>query len=134
MKLQFKYFIAVFLIIAASCSPRINYLGKSYTPTQNVDLFFDEHDIKKEYEVMGVMKNEGSELEYSDLDAIKKAMIEKARENGADALLFIGSYQEKVTGESSQIDVDKDGAYATSWNQTSKVVEAKMLKYTSGNN
>lgn len=118
------------VIFTFGCSPTINYLGETYTPTTQVDLFFDEADIQKQYKVIGVMKNEGNDMEFNYLDDIKTEMIKKAKEQGGDAILFVGSYTEKVTEETSHTEVEEDKDIVTTTRpNTEKVVEAKVLKY-----
>lgn len=120
-------FIFLFII---SCAPQINYLGSNYPPTQDVDIFFDEQDIQKDYKVMGIMKNEGAEMELDDAESVKNAMIKKAKSVGADAILFLGFYSEKVNNETTNIEnVDTNKTVATSTQNTSKIYEAKLLKY-----
>ena len=93
-------------------------------------FFFDERDIEKEYKVMGVMKNEGAEIELDDTESVKNAMIKKAKSVGADAILFLGFYSEKVNNETTNIEnIDKDKTVATSTQNTKKIYEAKLLKY-----
>lgn len=96
-----------------ACSPRITYLGDYYGSTVNVDIYYDEKDIDKDYKTIGIARNEGDEFEKDNLEAIREEMIKKAREVGADAILF-----ERI-GEN----VDREV-----WD-SKKVVEAKFLKY-----
>ena len=57
-------------------------------------------------------------------------MAEKAKEQGGDAILFVGSYTEKVTEETSYSEVEDDKAVVTTNHpNTEKIVEAKVLKY-----
>lgn len=116
----------VFLL---GCSPNIQYLGKSYTPTSDVDVFFDEKDIKREHEVMGTMKNEGSDLELDDMQSIQDAMIKTAKDKGADAVLFTNTF-EKERGEVTDVTYGRRGDVATTSKETSNIVEAKLIKYT----
>ncbi len=116
MKNLFKLSTILFLLSISSCSPRINYLGDTYSPTQEVDIFFDEQDIQKEYKVMGVMKNEAEDFELDDAESVKNAMVKKAKAVGADAILFIGFYSEKMTSDPTNF-------------EHKKVYEAKLLKY-----
>lgn len=92
-------------------------MGDSYSPTQNVDIFFDEHDINKEYKVMGLMKNEAEDLENDEVEVVKKAMIKKAKAVGADAILFVGFYSERIGNDNDLFDNVKN------------ILEAKLLKY-----
>jgi hypothetical protein len=111
MKKHIFTLLAIVLIV--SCTPKISYLGDSYPPTYEVDMYFDEKDIERDYKVIGLARNEGDELEIDDLDAIRKSMLKKAREVGADAILFIS------------IAENREG-----WDDDpNKIVEAKFLKY-----
>ena len=104
--------LSLFAIFMA-CSPKITYLGDYYGTTVNVDIYYDEKDIDKEYRTIGIARNEGDEFEKDNLEAIREEMIKKAREVGADAILI-----ESIGGN-----VDRDD-----WD-SKKVVEAKFLKY-----
>ncbi len=130
MKNLIKITSGFFFLLIISCSPQINYLGSNYPPTQDVDIFFDEQDIQKDYKVMGMMKNEGSEMELDDTESVKNAMIKKAKSVGADAILFLEFYSEKVTNETTNIEnIDNNKTVATSTQNTAKIYEAKLLKY-----
>ena len=82
-------------------------------------MYFDEHDINKQYKVMGMMKNEADEFELDEVGDVKKAMLKKARAVGADAILFKGLYSERVSHAHSD-DV---------FDNVKKIHEAKLLKY-----
>ena len=82
-------------------------------------MYFDEHDITKKYKVIGMMKNEADELEIDDVEDVKKAMLKKAREVGADAILFMGFYSERINQDHHDEIFDN----------IKKIYEAKLLKY-----
>ena len=111
--MKIKLFLLCFLFGVISCTPRISYLGDSYGRTTKVDVYYDQGDIDREYKVIGLARNEGDDLERDDLQSIKTEMIKKAKEVGADAILFI-SVAENRDGQ----DFDPN-----------KIVEAKFLKY-----
>ena len=119
------------LSFLTSCSPTINYLGQRYTPTNKVDLYFDEADVKQNYSVMGRMNNEAGEFESDDIEEVQEAMIEKAKSVGADAILFIGFYTDKVNGQNSSEHLSDDGktVYGNSNVSKSKQFSVKLLKY-----
>ena len=119
MKNIINFSIGISFLLVISCSPKINYLGDTYTPTQRVDMYFDEHDIVKEYKVIGVMKNEADELELDDVEVVKKAMMEKARNVGADAILFDGFYSER----------NNHNHHDEVFDNVKKIYEAKLIKY-----
>ena len=113
MKKSILFFFLMVMI--AACSPKISYMGDSYGPTFNVDVYYDQGDIKQEYRVMGIARNEGDVFETDDLNSIKEQLIKKAREVGADAILIVSVGQNTSSGED---DYDPN-----------KIVEAKFIKY-----
>lgn len=125
MKIINQLFLLIVMVAFASCSPSINYLGKSYTPTTNVEVFYDNKDISHEYEVMGIMKNEGNEFESDDLEEIQKEMMKIAREKGADAVLIENAYTEKRNMDYTT----GDSEFSITNNSSSKVLAGKLIKY-----
>ena len=90
-------------------------MGESYFPTVEVDVYYDEKDIEYDYSVMGIARNEGDMFENDDLNAIRDALIKKAREVGANAVLILSINENRPS-----VDEDYD---------PNKIVEAKFLKY-----
>ena len=117
MKKVIKAILMFSVLLVMSCSPVINYLGDSYTPSQNIDVFYDEHDIKQEYKVMGMMSNEAGDLEIDDAENVKNAMIKKARSVGADAILFINFYSDRSRNNEGIFD------------DIRQIYEARVIKY-----
>ena len=101
-------------LLAIGCA-NVNYIGKSFEPTTNVDLYFSKEDIEKEYTVMGHAVGDGT----SDSNEIQKALIEEAKEKGADAVL--------ITGIDNQLLLTEDG-------DPESEVKASFLKYKQLNN
>ncbi len=62
---------------------------ESFPPTEDVKKFEKNSDIPYEYTVIGVCQTEGNYTEYSYDDMMNK-IIERGRENGADAVLLVG--------------------------------------------
>jgi hypothetical protein len=105
--------LVMMFFFMTACTPRISYLGDSYSPTYDVDVFYDENDVEKDFRVIGLARNEGDEIERDDLQSIREEMIKKARSVGADGIIFI-SVAENKGGP----DFDNN-----------KIVEAKFIKY-----
>jgi len=103
-----KILFVSLILFSISCSPKINYLGDTFSPTSDVDVYYDEGDVRRAYRVMGLMTADS----YRSLDAIKEKMIESARANGADGIIFRGFYAQQ-----SELDIDQN------------VVEGKLIKY-----
>ena len=74
------------LIIAASCSNKIIYYGRTYQPTQTVEIFFRESDITEPNEVMGKVTYEVTAKRSSD--KVQQKIVRRVKEKGADAILF----------------------------------------------
>ena len=88
----------------------VNYVGKSFEPTTNIDLYFSKEDIEKEYTVMGHAIGSGT----SDSNEIQEALIEEAKEKGANAVL--------ITGIDNQLLSTEDG-------DPESEIKASFLKY-----
>ena len=74
------------ILFFASCGPTIHYLGDTYSSKGSVEIFYDINDVQSNYVVIGQMTHDKF-INY-DLDILKKDMVEKARVNGADAIVF----------------------------------------------
>ena len=81
-------FLFIFLISCAmviSCTTT-DYVGKKYSKTDRVEIFFNTDEIKREYEVMGQIKAEAPEaVRFEDME---KKLVEDAMARGADAILI----------------------------------------------
>ena len=80
-----KYFLfaIVALIFFSGCGSAIRYIGKSYSPTGNVDIYYSPHDVKKEYEVIGKVSNAGGNLQK-----VQNGILEEAKKRGADGIIY----------------------------------------------
>ena len=81
-------FLFIFLISCAmviSCTTT-DYVGKTYSITDRVEIYFNTDEIKRPYEVMGQIKAEAPEaVRFEDME---KKLVEDAMARGADALLI----------------------------------------------
>jgi iron uptake system EfeUOB component EfeO/EfeM len=90
--MQKIYISCIILIPFTSCFTRLNfyYVGDKSRPTEKVDVFVDASAIKKEYTIIG---KGYSEIIYNwkqklHSEKILTSAIEKAKQNGADAVFF----------------------------------------------
>jgi len=67
----------------------MHYLGDVSAPTQNVDVYYDEMDIKRDYRVMGQLSSDNENNPTIDLERLRNEMIKTAGEKGADGILFL---------------------------------------------
>ena len=99
----FYSFLLIFVII--SCIP-IDYIGDTYPPTDNVEVFYSEKDIVKHYVVFGHIL--GSKASVNN---IQNELKKEAMKRGADGIIFT-----KVDFE------DSEGSRTTK-------ISASLIKY-----
>ncbi len=73
-------------LLLTSCGIHTNYVGKSYAPTIDPDLYFSWNDVKKEYETMGYIN--ATPQNFATIEDAQAAIEKAAREKGADAVVF----------------------------------------------
>lgn len=110
IKILIPFALLFFLLFGCA---HINYVGKSYDPTDHIDVYYSEKDITKEYTVMGHAVGGGQLLVSTS--KIQNKLIEKAKAKGADAVLITGIGRE-ITEENEGFDAEKQ-------------VKATFLKY-----
>ncbi len=103
-------------LFLTACGDDIDYIGDTYLPTTHVDVYFSEDDVTEDYQKMGHATAEGG-----DAEELQKRLIEKARENGADGIIFEGIDRVK-TGETTTVD-----ATGTEHTQSTKVLSVKAI-------
>ena len=63
-----------------------DYLGKTYPPTQHVDVFFSPQDVKRPYEVMGEISAEADDI--VSYESMQQKLMQEAMQKGVDATLI----------------------------------------------
>jgi len=122
----------IFLLMVTSCSTP-SYFGKSYAPTQNVDVYLDECDIKKEYEVMGTSDIKQG---FSSLDKLQTKVIELGKAKGADGIIMKLTEEDAgaITNNFGNVKKGKKNDTYTGGTVTTntkvKKVQATFIKYT----
>jgi hypothetical protein len=90
-------------LLALSCASA-KYIGQSYPPTTEVDVYYSEKEVKQAYTTIG--QASGRSGFGSDDSAVAK-LIEKAKSVGADAIIIKGIEEEKnpddIVGEETRI-------------------------------
>jgi len=105
-----RYLSLILLLSVISCSPRFKYLGDTYDANNNkVDVYYDIGDVNKDFSVMGILTADTQQTINKSTENVKKLMIEKAAEKGADGIVFMNIYG---AGDSD-----------------SALVESKLIKY-----
>ena len=85
-----RFFTLSFVAVAFSAcySTQVQYLGGTAQPTKYVDVYVDASAIKKPYTIIGKAYVDNALYVMRDLERIQANVVEKAKEKGADAVLF----------------------------------------------
>ena len=70
------------LFLGSGCFQKVQYIGRNYPATSNVEMFFSAADVGKDYLIIG--KALGQKI---TLKRTQKKLISIAKENGADAII-----------------------------------------------
>jgi len=129
------------LLLGAGCVS-VQYVGKSYPPTTNVDLYMTADDVARPYQVIGDARAQVDTVPFTDQgQQLQEKLVAEARARGADAIILgqlasrqVGSTQQ-TTGQSSS--KKKDGKKNTQYTEntttsTDEVTELRgtLIKYT----
>mgnify|MGYP001546182496 FL=1 len=147
MKSTPRIIFLITLLIAVGCTTT-DYVGKTYSKTDSVELYFNKDEINRPYEVMGQIKAEAPEaLKFEDME---QQLVKDAMEKGADAILIeelktvevgsVGSASGKTYGDAEyyldkNMKLKKRGGsdHYTQLSTTTivkdHVIDAKLLKY-----
>lgn len=92
MKKIWETAILLGLIFAVTGCVDVNYIGEKYPPTSEVAFFFDEQEVPADaYHVMGrvTVSIDDGDAAFRSGEALNDALIEKAKEVGADAIVVV---------------------------------------------
>ena len=78
--------VAVLAGLTVGCAT-IDYVGQSYQPTTQVDLYFSEADVRREYQVIGQVVATGDQ--FLSAARLQERMVAQARKAGADAVIIV---------------------------------------------
>ncbi|TMQ59036.1 MAG: hypothetical protein E6K76_06050 [Candidatus Eisenbacteria bacterium] len=122
-----------FLLMIAACA-HVDYIGRSYAPTNHVDLFFAEKDVTHEYEVMGKVVATANDLVSAE--KLQAKVLEKAQSKGADAVVLLGLDRYKSGENTNYRETTEDKGRKTTTtghsntsSEEKKEVQALFLKY-----
>jgi hypothetical protein len=121
-----KIYFVLLMILFSSCLPRINYLGNSFPPTREPDVFVDEKSIDKPYKIIGKGYPDG--VGTLTLKSLQKKAIEKAKKKGADAVL-IQDYFVPAAATGSTLHHPGNGSSVLTYNVDTQFI-ILFLKYT----
>jgi len=115
----------LFMGLLAACSTP-SYFGKTYSATQNVDVYLDKADVKKTYTTMGSTKISKG---FSSMETAQQKVIELGKAKGADGVIMnvteeVVSTQQTGTGIVSK--TKKQNVIGTTNSSTMDIKEKKI--------
>ena len=121
-------------LCTTSCVVQTTYIGKAYPATDAPELFFSWDDVTRDYETMGRIT--AAPQFFGTLEKAQTAIEKRAREKGADAVVFEGigrTVSEPTYTTTERIEQHDDGSTRTATTQRNVTVsdrlEATFLKY-----
>ena len=79
--------LLILLVVSTVGCAKVNYLGEEFTPTSNVDIYYSEDAIEREYDLIGHGLGHGTLVKNKK---IQEKLIDEAKKKGADAILVTG--------------------------------------------
>ena len=113
--------MVVLTLFLIACGEDVDYLGESYSPISDVDVYFSEDDVSEDYRKMGDASVKGD-----DLEKLREKLRKKAGEEGADGIIYTG-FEPIKTGE-----VERTDAVGNTITQDTRTYRATaiFIKYT----
>ena len=97
-----KLFLLGLFLTVLGCA-EVRYVGETLPATDDVDIFYDEKSIEREYTTIGHAIGTGGFV--LSTSKIQKKLIEEAKRRGADAILITGVGKDSVPfGDDSSTD------------------------------
>lgn len=90
------------LMFLFSCVAPVHYIGDNFPPTNNVDIYYSPHDVKKDYKVFGKVS-----IQVINLQKTQNQIIEEAKKHGANGIIYsnMGSTTDVINGNSNDYQV-----------------------------
>ena len=99
------FLIGVLCIALVTSCNKPSYLGKTYSATQQVDIYMDANDVKGRYTTMGTSTYD---QDFRSLDAMQEKVVEMGRAKGADGVIMQLGEEVALTQQSGSGTVNKN--------------------------
>lgn len=111
------------LLLSSCLSNEVLYYGKSYPVTNDIDIYFQQSDIKEPYEIVGKSIYEDSSISSSD--RIQEKIIKAMKLKGVDGLIFedisiVNYIPSKISADATVTSVNSDRV---------QVIKTTLVKY-----
>jgi hypothetical protein len=134
------HWIAVLAVAIGGCVS-VDYVGKSFPPTTQVDVYLSMTDVKRPYTTIGEVRADTAAIPLADsAQDLQEKMIAEARKRGANGIVLGGLDRRRVVGPTSQtVGTEQKGkskkskkGYASTTTGVDEVVELRgtLIRYT----
>ena len=133
------HWIAVLAIAIGGCVS-VDYVGKSFPPTTQVDVYLSMTDVKRPYTTIGEVRADVAAIPLADsAQDLQAKMIAEARKRGANGIVLGGLDRRRVVGPSQTVWTEQKGkskkskkGYASTTTDSDEVVELRgtLIRYT----
>lgn len=89
---------ALFLTFVAGCVS-VDYVGRSYPPTAQVDVYLSSADVKRPYTTMGEIRAQVDAIPFTNpAQQLQEKLVAEARSRGANGIVLGGLDRRQVLG------------------------------------
>jgi hypothetical protein len=94
--------LASLVLLACEGCVSVDYVGKSFPPTSNVDVYLAASDVRRPYEVIGDARAQVEALPFtSPGQQLQEKLLAEARSRGADGII-LGQLSSREVRSTSQ--------------------------------
>lgn len=91
-----KTVLVVLASLTVGCAT-VDYVGSTYRPTTQVDLYFSEADVPRSFQVIGQALASGDQ--FVTASHLHAKMMDRARASGADAVIILAVTRKRLSDE-----------------------------------
>lgn len=134
---------AMWFVILAILGPpgcvTVDYVGRSYPPTANVDVYMSAADVKRPYETIGQARAEVDAMPFTNnARALQDKLVVEARSRGANGVILgdldrrTVNQMTQTTGQATKHGKKKIDYTETSTTSSDELVELRgtLIRYT----
>jgi hypothetical protein len=95
---------AAAVALAAAGCVSVDYVGKSYPPTANVDVYLSAADVKQNYTTIGQVRAQVEDIPFTNSSQqLQDKILAEARSRGADGVILGGLGRRQVLGSAQTV-------------------------------
>jgi hypothetical protein len=95
---------AVALALVAAGCVSVDYVGKSYPATANVDVYLSAADVKRKYTTIGQARAQVEAMPFSNpTQQLQDKLVAEAKSRGADGVILGGLNRRQVLGSAQTV-------------------------------